>query len=104
MFFLLQILNGIGELAGVQFHINIQRVGIVRPIHFNAVIGGVALFQKHCFNLRGEDINAPDDQHIVASAHGLAHFYKGSAAGAFFPGQYADIPGAVPQQREGFFG
>ena len=51
-------------------------------------------------HLRGEHVDAADNQHIVGTAAGLAHFHQGSSAGAGLVAQLADIPCAVTEKRQ----
>ena len=65
---------------------------------------GKCLFRSFSngLDLAREDIDAADDQHIVAAAHGLGHAHMGAAAGAGRAVQHAQIAGPVAQEREGF--
>src|SRR5699024_2846598 len=65
---------------------------------------GIALLQKNGFDLGGEHVHTLDDEHIIATAHRLAHLYESAAAGTLFTGENADIPGPVAQEREGLLG
>ena len=62
------------------------------------------MVQQDGLDLRREDVDPPDDEHIVRAAHGLAHFHVGAAAGTLLPGEHTDVPGAVAQQGEGLLG
>ena len=67
----------------------------------STTVGRVALLQQDRLDLRREDVDALDDQHIVAAAHRLAHLDMRPPAGAVFMAQNADIARPVAQQREG---
>ncbi len=62
------------------------------------------MVEEHRLDLGREDVDAPDDEHVVGAAPGLGHLHMGAAAGAGLPGEGADVPGAVAQQGEGLLG
>ena len=53
--------------------------------------GCFAEAQKDALNLGGKDVDAPDDQHVVASTKDLAHANQGAAALAGFGMQHRKI-------------
>ena len=54
--------------------------------------------------MRGEDVDAADNEHVVRAAHRLGHSYMGSSAGAGRTVQNADVTGPVTEQGKGLFG
>ena len=90
----------VGEMLRAQFHVDVQGVGVVHPVHQDLIVGRIALVEEHRLDLAGEYVDAPDDHHIVAAAHGLGHAHEVAPAGALLPAQDADVPGAVAQERE----
>ena len=91
----------VGEHLRRHLHLYLEGVGVVHPVHDDQVVGGITVVQQHRFDLAGEHVDAPDNQHIVGAALGLGHPDVGPAAGALLPGEGADIPGAVAEEREG---
>ena len=91
----------IGEVVGRHLDEHVERVGVVDAVDHNLIVGRVALLQQDGLDLRREDVDALDDQHVVAAASRLAHLDVRAPAGAFFAAQHADIARAVAQQREG---
>lgn len=74
-----------------QFHFYQAGVVVALPVNDDLIICLIAPLQKHCLNLGREYVDALDDHHIVASSHGLVHADMGPSAGAFLPGQVAQI-------------
>ena len=70
--------------------------------HNDLIVGGISLVEQNGFNLRGKYVYAANDKHVVASAHGLAHFDECAAAGALFAGKDTNVARAVAEQGEGF--
>lgn len=96
-------LDGIVKLLRGHLDVDIQGIRVVDPVYQDLIVGAVALLEQDRLDLGREDIDAADDHHIIAAAHGLVHPDVGPAAGAFFPGQHADIPRTVADDGEGFF-
>ena len=97
-----KILDGIRELVGAELNVNVEGIVVLYAVNLDEVVGGVAFVKKNGFDLGGEYVNAADDEHIVASAHGLCHLDECSAAGALLAGENADIAGTVTEKREAF--
>ena len=64
----------------------------------------VPVLHQYAFNLRGEYIDAPDDQHIIGTSGDLVHAYMGSAAHTGFRIEGCDVPCAVTDDGKGLFG
>ena len=72
----------IGEHFLGHLHVYVKGIGVVYAVNNDLVIRRHAFVQKDRFNLRREYIDAADNEHIVASAHGLSHLDMRPAAGA----------------------
>ena len=107
---LLDLFDGtdlVGEEGLAHLHVDVQGIRVVLAAHDDLIVGGqvaAADLQQHFLDLRGEDVHAADDEHIVGAAHGLGHADVGPAAGTGGPIQHADVAGAVAQQGEGLLG
>ena len=92
----------VGELLGGELDINIESICVVDAVDLDLVVGRVALFEENGLDLAGEHVDAADDHHVVAAAHGLGHLDMCPPAGAFLTGEDADVLGAVTQEGEAF--
>ena len=100
----LRRLDGIKIAAhiGLSLDVDIERIGIVDAVDEDLIVGFVAVIEEHRLDLRREDVDAADDEHIVAAAQGLTHLDERSAARAGLSREHADIFGAVAKEGEGF--
>ena len=91
---MLYVCDLVGELLGGELDIDVESIGIVLAVYDDLVVRSVTFFEEYCFDLAREYVDASDDHHVVASAQRLGHLDMGAAAGAFLPGQDADVLGA----------
>ena len=75
---------------------------LLTRFHDDLIVCRISLVHENRLDLGREYIDALDDQHIIASAQRLRHFYMGSAAGAFLSAENTDVSGTVTEQRERF--
>ncbi len=75
----LHILYLVGELLRIHLNADIERIRIIHSVNFNKIIRRITLLDKNRLDLRRENVYAADNKHIVASAHRLAHLYKGTS-------------------------
>ena len=75
LFALLEILDCVGEHRAVELDLHFDVVEVVLAGEDELIVRGNALhFEEQAFDLRGEDVHAADDQHVVAAArHGYGH-------------------------------
>ena len=96
----------IGEHLLTHLYVDIQCIRVIFPANDDLIIGCDVLaadLQEHLFNLRGEDVDAADDEHVVRAAHRLSHSDMGSSAGAGRTVQNTDVTGPVTEQGKGLF-
>ena len=93
----------VAEHVGVHLDVDVERVGVVDAVDDELVVRRVAVLDEDGFDLRREDVDALDDEHVVAAAHRLGHADVGAAAGAFLMREDADVARAVAHHREGLF-
>ena len=75
------------------------------PVDDDLVVGLHALdLQQHRLDLRGEDVDAADDQHVVGAAGDLLHADQRAAAGARSRGAGGDVARAVADDRQRLLG
>ena len=80
----------------------VQRAG---PLDDQAVVRcHAAGAEQHVLHLRGIDVDAAHDQHVVVAAAQPGQPDRGAAALARPDGQAADVAGPVAQQRHGLLG
>ena len=94
--------DGVCELLGRHLHVHVQHVAVVDARDDDLVIRRIAVLEQHRLDLRREDVDALDDQHVVAAAHRLGHPDEGTAALAGLRVQHADVARTVADHREGF--
>jgi len=104
---LLQFLKSsgdVGENGFLNFNMNFNLVEVGSPAVDHNLVVGLGSFDagQDMFDLRREDIDAPDNQKIVGSAQKAVHANSGTATGTGFPYQIGDIPGSVADQRGTF--
>ena len=60
--------DGVREDLCRYFYANLEGIEVVNAVNQDEVVGGIAFSDEDGFDLRGEDVNAADDEHIVRSA------------------------------------
>ncbi len=59
--------------------------------------------EQGAFHQGGEDVDAPDDEHVIGSTADLLHAHEGAAALTFFGVQNGEVAGAIADDRHGLF-
>ena len=57
---------------------DVQGVGVVHAVNEDLIVGGIALVQQDGLDLRGEHVDAADDEHVVGASHRLGHLEEGN--------------------------
>ena len=65
--------QGVGEHLRRHLHLDLQAIAVVLTADHDLVVGRISLVEQHRLDLGREDIDALDNQHIVAAAHGFGH-------------------------------
>lgn len=92
----------VGEYLGCELDLDFHRIEVARAVDDYLIVRADDFFDvhEHGFNLRREDIDAADDEHIVRPAADALHSDEGAAAvGADLVIERAYIARAVADER-----
>ena len=100
---LFESFDGVFEHGRLDFHLDFQFVHRLRAgddqlvVRFDAFDG-----EQNAFDLRREEVNAADDEHVIAAAANLLHADERTAAGALLINEAGDVMCAVAEERHAF--
>lgn len=101
----IQLGDRIQQVVIDDLHINLDFIQIPLLADGNQIVRANAVnTQQHFLNLRREDIDAADDEHIIGTAFNLGHARSGTATGAGGVVEVGNILGAVTDQRQCLLG
>ena len=94
----------VGKNFGGDFNLHLELIEALVARKDNLVVGEGAAGAEQCrLDLRGEDVNAADDNHVVAAAGDAMDSAEGPAAGTGAGDQACDVARAVADHRHGLF-
>ena len=99
----LHFAHGVGEDFGGEFDVDrdfVERAGTGQlDVEVRRESGDA---EERLLDLRGEDVDAADDEHVVRAARDAGHAGRGAAARAGFVCDARDVARAVAEERRGF--